>query len=73
MNLVHWTIASAGGDYVEGGQTYRPDKGELWPIPKYDYLEFGFAHYQNYSSFVPSFDAWLDEIVVDDERVGCAL
>lgn len=154
VNLVHWTVASAGGDYVEGGQTYRPDvravgavnqnllvnldggpkpevgvsddgsvagyegmdashrnqwmcfefeyagegdagevrvywdgiehpalhystanrgdKGELWPIPKYDYVEFGFTHYQNYPS-VPSFDAWLDEIVVDDERVGCAL
>jgi hypothetical protein len=25
VNLVHWTVASAGGDYVEGGQTYRPD------------------------------------------------
>jgi hypothetical protein len=155
VNLVHWTVASAGGDFMEGGQTYRPDvravgavnqgllvnldggpkaevgisddgnvpgyagmdashrdqwmcfefeyagegdaaevrvfwdgvehpglhystanrgdTGELWPIPKYDYLDFGFAHYQDYSSVVPRFDAWLDEIVVDDERVGCAL
>jgi hypothetical protein len=154
VNLVHWTVASAGGAYVEGGQTYHPDvravgavnqnllvnldgapkpevgisddgsvagyegmdashrnqwmcfefeyvgegaaaevrvywdgiehpalhystsnrglKGELWAIPKYDYVEFGFTHYQNYPS-VPSFEAWLDEIVVDDERIGCAL
>lgn len=49
----------------------RGDKGELWPIPKYEWLEFGFTHYQNYASYVQSFDAWLDEIVVDDQRVGC--
>lgn len=49
----------------------RGDKGELWPIPKYEWLEFGFTHYQNYTSYVQSFEAWLDEIVVDDQRVGC--
>jgi hypothetical protein len=154
-NLVHWTLASAGGNYSEGGQTYRPDvravgavnqgflvnldggpkpevgisdehaptgytgfdashvdqwmcfefeyagegeaaevrvwwdgqehpdlhystnrrgdKGELWPIPKYDYLDIGLAHYQDYGAFVSAFEAWIDEIIVDDERVGCAL
>jgi hypothetical protein len=155
-NLVHWTAAAAGGDYLDGATTYHPDvravgavnqgllvnldggpkpevsvgdgasapagyqaldashvgewmcfefeyagegdaaevrvwwdgqehpglhystanrgdKGELWPIPKYDHLDFGFAHYQNYGGFVSSFDAWLDEIAVDDARIGCAL
>ncbi|HVU03262.1 MAG TPA: hypothetical protein VHE30_15990 [Polyangiaceae bacterium] len=153
-NLVHYTIASAGGDYVDGGKTYRPDvravgavnqnllvnldggpkpevgvsddgkipgyggvdashrdqwmcfefeyagegdtgevrvywdgiehpalhystqnrgdKGELWPIPKYDYVEFGLAHYQT-DPTVSSFDAWIDEVAVDDQRIGCAL
>jgi hypothetical protein len=51
----------------------RGDTGELWPIPKYEYLEIGLTHYQDYSSFVSSFDAWIDEIIVDDQRVGCAL
>jgi hypothetical protein len=50
---------------------HRGDKGELWAIPKYDYLDFGFTHYQNYSSMVSGFDAWLDEIAVDDQRIGC--
>lgn len=152
-NLVHWTAAAAGGQYMEGGQSYQPDvravgavnqrlllnldggpkaevglddsnapagydgldashanqwmcfefeyagqgdaaeihvwwdgqehpglhyakdhvgdKGELWPIPKYDHIDFGFTHYQDYSKYVDSFDAWLDEIAVDDARIGC--
>jgi hypothetical protein len=53
--------------------SHRGDKGELWPIPKYDHLDFGFTHYQDYSSVVSKFDAWLDEIAVDDQRIGCAL
>jgi len=154
-NLVHWTAASAGGKYMEGGSTFRPDVrsvgavnqtllvnldggpksevglnndtsvpgygkldashanqwmcfefeykgkgetgdvrvwwdgrelpamhystarrgkgGELWPIPDYEYLELGFTHYQDYSKFVPSFDAWIDEVAVDSARIGCAL
>jgi hypothetical protein len=154
-NLVHWTAASAGGDFVDGSGSYRPDvravgavnqrllvnldgapvpevgvddddsvpgyealgdshkdewmcfefeyagegangevrvywdgidhpalhystsnrgnAGELWSIPTYDYLELGFAHYQNYGAFVGSFDAWIDEVAVDDERIGCGL
>jgi hypothetical protein len=47
------------------------DKGELWPIPKYDHIDFGFAHYQDYSAHFASFDTWLDEIAVDDARIGC--
>lgn len=50
----------------------RGGKGELWRIPKYEYLEFGLEHYQDYSKVRPSMDAWLDEIAVDDERIGCA-
>jgi hypothetical protein len=155
-NLVHWTAAAAGGDYMENGNTFQPevraigavnqgllvnldggpkaevgvsdndsapagykgvdsahvgewmcfefeyagegdaaevrvwwdgqehpglhystanrgDKGELWAIPKYDHLDFGFAHYQDYGAHVSAFDAWLDEIAVDDQRIGCAL
>jgi hypothetical protein len=155
-NLIHWTAAAAGGEYVAGAKTYHPDvraigavnqrllvnldggpkpevgidddhsapegyraldashvgqwmcfefeyagegesaelrvwwdgqehprlhysttnrgnKGELWPIPKYDHLGFGFTHYQDYGAFVGKLDAWLDEIAVDDERIGCAL
>ncbi len=52
---------------------HRGDKGELWAIPKYDHLDFGFTHYQNYSSAVAGFDAWIDEIAVDTRRIGCAL
>jgi hypothetical protein len=50
----------------------RGEKGEVWRIPTYDTLEFGFEHYQPYAQFVSGFDAWLDEIVVDDQRIGCA-
>jgi len=51
----------------------RGKGGELWPIPDYEYLELGFTHYQDYSKFVPSFDAWIDEVAVDSARIGCAL
>ena len=51
----------------------RGSSGELWSIPTYDYLEFGFEHYQDYGAFVGGFDAWIDEVAVDDERIGCAL
>ncbi len=52
---------------------HRGDKGELWAIPKYDHLDFGFTHYQDYGAFVSKFDAWIDEIAVDDQRIGCGL
>ncbi|MFT3928423.1 MAG: hypothetical protein QM778_38195 [Myxococcales bacterium] len=45
---------------------------ESWHIPTFQFLEFGFEHYQDYSGMRSQMDAWLDEIVVDDERIGCA-
>lgn len=59
------------------GLHYSPsntgEKGKVWPIPSYANLDFGFTHYQDYSAFVPGFDAWIDEIAVDDQRIGCDL
>jgi hypothetical protein len=37
------------------------DKGQLWRIPEYEWLESGLEHYQDYSGLRSRMDAWLDE------------
>lgn len=66
---VYWDGLEHPGLHYSTAQ--RGSTTELWPIPKYEYLDIGLAHYQNYGAYVSSFDAWLDELVVDDQRVGC--
>jgi hypothetical protein len=46
----------------------------MWPIPEYESMSFGFSHYQEYGAIFPQgFDVWIDEIAVDDERIGCQI
>jgi hypothetical protein len=55
---LHTTATEHGGD------------GE-YLLPEFDSVWFGWWHYQG-DTDPPEFDLWIDEIVVDDERIGCA-
>ncbi|HEY3494601.1 MAG TPA: hypothetical protein VGK73_07940 [Polyangiaceae bacterium] len=56
---LHTTATDHGGSSTE--DYILPDFGWVW---------FGWWHYQADTN-PPEFDVWIDEIVVDDERIGC--
>jgi hypothetical protein len=47
---------------------YTGTWGARFKFPSFDQLALGFATYQN----VGAFEVWIDELAVDDERIGCA-
>jgi hypothetical protein len=46
------------------------DDQEEYLLPEFDAAWFGWWHYQTGTN-PPEFDVWIDEIVIDDERIGC--
>jgi hypothetical protein len=46
------------------------DQNEQYLLPQFETVWIGWWHYQ--SGTVPGeFDVWIDEVVFDDERIGC--
>jgi hypothetical protein len=46
------------------------DDTQEYLLPEFDSAWFGWWHYQTGTN-PPEFDVWIDEIVIDDERIGC--
>ena len=65
----HDRVAQTATLWVEGEEVLSiPPKGQDPQMPIYDDISVGWANYQPAD---PQFVVFLDEVVLDDERVGC--
>ncbi len=61
------SLHTTATDYLEGDEM-----GQIFNISKLTKLDIGWWAYE--SDTVPSpIDVWIDEVVIDDERIGCVL
>jgi hypothetical protein len=53
------------------GMTVLPSAKAVWAAPKLAHLSFGFRTSHTDSLPAGGYDVWLDNIAVDDQRIGC--
>ena len=45
---------------------------ETWTAPAYNRIALGWEIYSNADSSIQSYDLWMDEVALDDQRIGCS-
>lgn len=65
----HATLSGFGQGCANAGNCpSNPHPGEEWVAPEWSHLSLGWAHYQSEDQ-VPNI--WIDDVVIDDARIGC--
>lgn len=70
MNDTNHAVLSGSGQGCAnaGSCPPNPHPGQQWVAPEWAHLSIGWAHYQSEEQ-APN--TWIDDVVIDDERIGC--